>query len=87
MVFFDEPDILSCYSIANGGNYEHNRDGYVYGYAPNGNAQATTKQLAMFRVPKDRILDRSAYEFFVSCSGGGSTIWSRDIEKRGVVHV
>ena len=88
MVFFDEPDeVFSLVTLLQmGRNYEHNRDGYVYGYAPNGNGQATTKQLAMFRVPKDRILDRSAYEFFVSCSGGGSAIWSRDIEKRGVVH-
>ena len=44
------------------------RDGYVYLYAPNGNTEGTMNQLVLVRVPKDRILDRKAYEFF---AGGG----------------
>ena len=43
-------------------------------------------QLAMFRVAKDRILDRSAYEYFVSRNPDGSATWSGDITERGVVH-
>lgn len=88
MVFFEEPgDAFSLMTVLQmGRNYEHNRDGYVYAYAPNGNREGTMNQLVMFRVPKDRILDRTTYEFFVSCKVDGSASWTRDINDRGVVH-
>ena len=88
MVFFEEPDdafsLISALQM--GRSYEHNTDGYVYIYSPNGSVEGTMNQLAMLRVPKDTILDRSSYEFFVSRSGDGSATWSRDIHDRGVVH-
>lgn len=88
MVFFEEPD--DAFSLVTllqmGKNYEHNTDGYVYIYSPNGSVEGTMNQLAMLRVAKDSILDRSSYEFFVSSNGDGSAIWSRDIDDRGVVH-
>ncbi len=88
MVFFEEPgeafSLLTCLQM--GCNYEHNADGYVYVYAPNGNTEGSMNQLVMFRVQKDCILDRGAYEFFVSRNADGSASWSSEISSRGVVY-
>ena len=88
MVFFNEPG--ECFTLLTmlqmGKNYEHNQDGYVYVYAPNGNTDGTMNQLVMFRVPQDAILDRSAYEYFGSLHADGTAQWTNDIEERGVVH-
>ena len=88
MVFFYEPgDSFPLLTVLQmGRNYEHNEDGYVYVYSPNGNEEGSMNQLVMFRVPKDSILDRSAYEFFISLNSDGTGSWSRDIHARGVVH-
>lgn len=88
MVFHYEPgDAFSLLTILQmGKNYEHNTDGYVYVYAPNGNEEGSMNQLVMFRVPKDRILSRSDYEYFVSRNSDGTANWSNDIHARGVVH-
>lgn len=88
MAFFEEPrQAFSLLSVLQmGRNYEQNEDGYVYVYAPNGSDEGTMNQLVMFRVTKNRILDRSAYEFFVSRNQDGSASWSSDIGDRGVVH-
>ncbi len=88
MIFFEEPgDAFSLLTVVQmGRDYEYNRDGYVYVCAPNGNTEGTMNQLVMFRVPKDRVLDRSAYEYFVARSSGGEAAWSSDINARGVVH-
>jgi hypothetical protein len=69
-----------------GKDYSANTDGYVYVYSPNGPADGTMNQIVMFRVPKDKILDRGAYEYFVSRDADGTATWSTDITKRGVVH-
>ena len=88
MAFFYEPgntfSLLTMLQM--GKNYEHNTDGYVYAYAPNGNEKETMNQLVMFRVPKDKILSRSAYEYFVSRNPDGTANWSAEIRARGVVH-
>ena len=85
MAFFEEPDdVFSLITVLQmSKNYEHNRDGYVYIYTPNGSVEGSMNQLAMLRVPKDRILDRSSYEYFVSRKDDGSASWSRDINDRG----
>ncbi len=87
MVFFDEPgEAFSLVTLLQmGKNYEHNRDRYVYGYAPHGNGAGAANQLAMFRVPQDSILDRAEYEFFVARNRDGSANWSKHIDERGVV--
>jgi hypothetical protein len=89
MVFFEEPqEAFSLLTVLQmGRNYEANTDGYVYVYAPNGNTDGTMNELVMFRVPKDRILDRSAYQYFASRSPDGRAIWTKEIGGRGVVHV
>ncbi len=88
MVFFEESqDAFSLLSILQmGRNYEANQDGYVYVYAPNGNTEGTMNELVMFRVPKDQILDRGAYEFFASRTPNGGAAWTKDIDARGIVH-
>jgi hypothetical protein len=88
MAFFNEPgDAFSLLTVLQMGKaYEQNEDGYVYVYSPNGNTEGTMNQLVMLRVPKERIRDRQAYEFFVSRRADGSAEWSKDIEARGVVH-
>jgi len=88
MVFFDEPG--ECFSLLTvlqmGRDYGHNRDGCVYVYAPNGNAEGTMNQLVMFRTRTDAILDRSQYEYFAGLSPDGAAVWSPDINQRGAVH-
>ena len=88
MAFLEEPgqafSLLSALQM--GKDYEQNEDGYVYVYAPNGNDEGTMNQLVMFRVPKGRILERRAYEFFVRRRPDGGADWSGRIEDRGVVH-
>ena len=73
MVFFEEPgDAFSLLTVLQMGmNYRDNTDGFVYVYAPNGNTEGSMNQLVMFRVAKDRILDRESYEFFTGRYDGG----------------
>lgn len=88
MAFLDEPG--ECFSLLSilqmGRDYQHNHDGYVYVYAPNGNTEGAMNQLVMFRVARDSLLDRSQYEYFVSRNADGTAVWSHDIGRRGVVH-
>ena len=88
MVFFEEPqEAFSLLSVLQmGRNYEANRDGYVYLYSPNGNTDGTMNQLVMLRVPKSRLLDRGAYEYFAGVRPDGKGSWSKDIDGRAVVH-
>ena len=88
MAFFFEPDdAFSLLTVLQmGQNYQDNRDGYVYVYSPNGNREGTMNQLVMFRVRKERILERAAYEFFARRNPDGSATWTQDVGERGVVH-
>ena len=88
MVFFEEDqDAFSLLTMLQmGKNYQHNRDGYVYVYAPNGNTEGRMNELVMFRVPKAQILNRDAYEYFAGRRADGSAKWTPDITARAVVH-
>lgn len=88
MLFFYEPDeTFSLQSFLQmGKDYQDNTDGYIYMYAPNGNVDGKMNQLAMLRVKKDQLLDRSQYEYFQSRAADGTASWTKDITKRGVVH-
>ncbi len=88
MVFFEEPgEAFSLLTVLQmGKNYGRNRDGYVYVYAPNGNQEGTMNQLVMFRVRREEILNRSAYEFFASRNHDRSANWTKDIHGKGVVY-
>src|SRR5262245_37112955 len=69
-----------------GKHYRDNRDGYVYVYAPNGRTEGAMNQLVMFRVPKGKILNDEAYEYFAGLLPDGNAHWSRDISARQIVH-
>ncbi|MEW5979105.1 MAG: DUF4185 domain-containing protein [Acidobacteriota bacterium] len=88
MVFFEEPqEAFSLLTVLQmGRNYEHNQDGFVYVYAPNGNTEGTMNELVMFRVPKKQILDRGAYQYFAGLGPEGGAKWSKDIAARAPVH-
>ena len=88
MVFYREPqDAFSFLTFVQmGRGYEANRDGYVYVYSPNGNYDGSMNQLVLFRVPKQRLLQRVAYEFFAGPRPDGTASWTREIEAREVVH-
>lgn len=69
-----------------GRNYAGARDGYVYIYSPDKDtAYEQASGLVMARVPKHRIRDRSAYEFFEKLDPKGVPIWTTDIARRGQV--
>ncbi|HEU4721172.1 MAG TPA: DUF4185 domain-containing protein [Gemmatimonadaceae bacterium] len=88
MLFWEEPQhAFSLVSVLQmGRNYEANEDGYVYVFGPNGVTDGTMNELVMFRVPKERILDRGAYEYFAGHRPDGGADWARDVDGRGVVH-
>jgi hypothetical protein len=69
-----------------GRDYELNRDGYVYVYSGNGGEDGSANQLVMFRAPKDRVADRSTYEFFAGMAPDGAANWTREISLRAPVH-
>ena len=88
MMFFEEPgDAFSLLTVVQmGRGYRDNTDGYVYVAAPNGNTEGTMNQLVMCRVPKDRMADRSAYEFFAGRTPTGGAKWSPHLADCAVVH-
>jgi CubicO group peptidase (beta-lactamase class C family) len=69
-----------------GRNYTGARDGFVYVYSQDGaSAYVSDDAVVLARVPKRRVRDRAAYEFFVDVDGAGKPVWTRDIEARGAV--
>ena len=59
------------------------RDGYIYIYSPEG---AHAHKLLLARVPKEKLGERSAWEYFVKFENG-RPVWTADLRKRGYVHV
>jgi len=88
MVFYEEDQgAFSLLTVLQmGRNNEHGRDGYVYVYAPNGYIDGTMNELVMFRVPKQRLLDRQSYEFFSGMRPNGNANWVANINERYPVH-
>lgn len=88
MLFFEEEqEAFSMLSpLQMGRDYQQNRDGYLYVYAPNGNTEGTMNELVMFRVPKAQIRHRHAYEYFAGLESRGSAKWSADLSARKPVH-
>ncbi len=61
-----------------GRNYHGARDGYVYVVSQaNDSAYEFSPDIVLARVPKDRVAERGAYEFFA-----GAGAWSRDLAAR-----
>jgi hypothetical protein len=72
-----------------GQGYAGARDYYVYMYASERNNLVwephTPGQVMLMRAPKDRLLDRSAYEFFAGRGAGGAPRWSASVAERAPV--
>jgi hypothetical protein len=88
MAFYcEQGDAFSLLTVLQmGQDYRANRDGFVYIYAPNGSVDGTMNQMVMLRVARDRILDRTAYEYFARLNRDDSATWVKDINARGIVH-
>lgn len=85
---FAEPDgaFSDLSFLTFGRGYQDARDSYVYAYSPEDRAKdpdgTRSKAIGMFRVPKDQIVRRSAYEYFMGLDGSGRPRWTPDITKR-----
>ena len=78
---------FGCPTFLNfGKNYAAARDGFVYIYSfDSASAYEAADRMVLARVPKERIMDREAYEFFVAVDASGRVTWSRDVGQRGAV--
>ncbi len=66
-----------------GKNYQDARDDYVYIVSQaNDSAYGYSPDVVLARVPRDRVPDRSHYEFFAELDAGGEPDWSSDIAER-----
>jgi hypothetical protein len=66
-----------------GKNYAGARDAYVYIVSQaNDSAYGWSPDIVLARVPKDRVADRSAYEFFAGNDSQAEPLWSTDINQR-----
>lgn len=66
-----------------GPNYAGARDGFVYVVSQaNDSAYGYSPDIVMARVPKAKVADRAAWEFFTGLDGGGRPSWNRDIGAR-----
>ena len=75
---------FGCPTFLNfGKNNEGARDEYVYMYSPdNDNAYLPADRIVLTRVPKGRITNRDAYEFFNGIDAKGNPLWAIDITRR-----
>jgi CubicO group peptidase (beta-lactamase class C family) len=78
---------FGCPTFLNfGGDYAGARDDYIYAYSPDSDsAYRAADRMVLARVPKRRIVERSAYEFFQGIGREGTPVWTRDIAGRGAV--
>lgn len=75
---------FGCPTFLNfGRNYEGARDDYVYVYSQDGpSAYEPYDGIVLARVPKSRIRERDAYEFFSGLDEEGRPRWTGDINRR-----
>jgi CubicO group peptidase (beta-lactamase class C family) len=78
---------FGCPTFLNfGGNYHGARDGFVYVYSPDADsAYLPADRMILARVPKERVRERAAYEFFEGLDATGGAVWSSEIARRGAV--
>ena len=64
-----------------GRDYAGARDGYVYTYSQDGaSAYESDDGIVLARVPKERITERGAWEFFERLDERGRPVWTADID-------
>jgi CubicO group peptidase (beta-lactamase class C family) len=78
---------FGCPTFLNfGKNYAGARDDFVYVYSHDaGSAYTPADRMVLARVPKAKIQQRAAYEFFQGLDKGGQPLWSKEIADRGAV--
>src|SRR5262249_45118824 len=78
---------FGCPTFLNfGRNYSGARDDFVYVYSQDSNsAYERADRYVLARVPREKIMERAAWEFFTALDDGGQPQWSRDIGGRGAV--
>jgi CubicO group peptidase (beta-lactamase class C family) len=76
---------FGCPAFVNfGANYAGARDDYVYLVSPDADtAYQRADRLVMARVPKDKLREAGAYEYFVQRNAQGVATWCHDIAQRG----
>lgn len=68
-----------------GANYSGARDQYVYVFSHDANtAYETADSVVLARAPKEKLRERSAWEFFSRFDVGGP-VWTSDVARRGTV--
>ncbi|MCF8023997.1 MAG: serine hydrolase [Desulfobacteraceae bacterium] len=69
-----------------GKNYAGARDNYIYTVThDNPSAYQRADRFVLMRVPKEKIKNKEAYEFFRELDSKGNPVWTGDIAKRGAV--
>lgn len=78
---------LGCPTFLNyGRNYAGARDGFVYVYSLDGDsAYEPADRMVLARVPRGRIAEQGAWEYFVERDSRGAPVWSGDVARRGAV--
>jgi CubicO group peptidase (beta-lactamase class C family) len=78
---------FGCPTFLNfGKNYAGARDEFVYVYSPDvDSAYTPADRMVLARVPKGRITQRPAYEFFKGLDEKRRPLWSKEIGERGAV--
>ncbi len=78
---------FGCPTFLNfGKHYANARDSYVYVYSfDSDSAYEPADRTVLARVPKNRITERTAYEFFKRFDANSEPVWTDDIEQRGAV--
>ncbi len=81
---FTANESMGCPTLLNfGRDYAGARDDYVYTYSQDGpSAYEDYDRVVLARVPKSRITERGAYEFFAGYDDAGNPTWSADISER-----
>jgi CubicO group peptidase (beta-lactamase class C family) len=78
---------FGCPTFLNfGRDYAGARDDYVYVYShDSGDAYLPADRMVLARVPKNRIKDRSSYEYYEGRNAMNGPAWTKDIARRGAV--
>jgi hypothetical protein len=78
---------FGCPTFLNFGKaYSGSRDDHVYVFShDHDSAYERADRFIVARVPKNRLRQRAAYEFFVRRGDDGSPQWSKNIDERGAV--
>lgn len=78
---------FGCPTFLNfGRDYAGARDDFVYVYSHDSDsAYQPADRMVLARVPKSKITQRAAYEFFKSLDASGQPVWTKDVAGRGAV--